>query len=135
MIRTSLSIHSERTRLQKNGKRGGLTCNRPVIISMLSPIKTRIPACYRSCAVSLESYRGHSGKKGYEGVSDPQARCKDGTMGRLVATLAHACRSMGIIHYYPQLHHCPLRDKYICMRSNVHAHTMHRQSRIHFPHT
>lgn len=51
---------------------------------MPSPIKICIPARYHSSAVSLELYRGH------KGVSDPQARCKAGAMGRLVATLAHA---------------------------------------------
>lgn len=88
---------------------------------MLSPIKTHIPACYRSCAVSMESYRGHSGKKGHKGVSDPQARCKEGAMGRLVATLAHA-GLWGIYIITPNYIIVPGETKiYACVHTYTHA--------------
>lgn len=102
-------------------QRSDETCNRPVIISMLSPIKTHKPACYRSCAVSMESYRGHSGKKGHKGVSDPQARCKVGAMGRLVATLAHA-GLWGIYIVTPNYIIVPGETKiYACVHTYTHT--------------
>lgn len=108
------------------------------IASMLSPIKTHKPAPYRSCAVSVESYRGHSGKKGHECVSDPQARCKEGAMGRLIATLAHA-GLWGIYIITPNYIIIPGEmNIYACVHTYTHTHAaMHQQSRRthHVPHT
>lgn len=99
---------------------------------MQSLIKTSIPACYRSCAVSLESYRGHSGKKGHEGVSDPQARCKDGAMGRLVATLAHA-GLWGIYIITPNYIIVPGETNiYACVHTYTHTQSCTDSHALHF---